>query len=234
MIIIYECYFIDRGKVLADQQQLILRELLQDAVNVADNEATIKAKDFYKSCINTSNPFNKWTYWITKLHKFFLILAQIRIVGDASLKALLKSLGGWPVLESEWKKPTESIEQLMGRIRGHFNEQPIITVLVGPDDKNSSINVLQVINFNFFEICENAATRYYYCHPQFDQLALALPSRDYYLKSSSEAELRAYHRYMTEIAIMLGANSEKAQIEMNDVINFEIALANVSHSENLI
>lgn len=39
-------------KVLADQQQVILRQLLEEPVNQDDNRATIKAKHFYKSCVD--------------------------------------------------------------------------------------------------------------------------------------------------------------------------------------
>lgn len=56
---------------------------------------------------------------------------------------------------------------------------------------------------------------------------LALPSRDYYLKPSSEGDLVAYHKYMTEIAILLGANAETAGAELQEVIKFEMKLANV-------
>jgi len=62
-----------------------------------------------------------------------------------------------------------------------------------------------------------------------DQLVLALPSRDYYLKASSEGDLKAYHRYMTQTAVLLGAkDAESAHRELDDVVNFEIKLANVS------
>lgn len=37
-------------EVLADQQQVILRTVLEEEVNGLDNAATIKAKMFYKSC----------------------------------------------------------------------------------------------------------------------------------------------------------------------------------------
>lgn len=63
---------------------------------------------------------------------------------------------------------------------------------------------------------------------QLDQLILALPSRDYYLKASSEGDLKAYHRYMTQTAILLGANSESASKELEHVVKFEMKLANVS------
>lgn len=61
-----------------------------------------------------------------------------------------------------------------------------------------------------------------------DQLVLALPSRDYYLKPSSAGDMAAYHKYMTQIAILLGANKTTAADELQEVIKFEIKLANVS------
>lgn len=58
-------------------------------------------------------------------------------------------------------------------------------------------------------------------------MQLALPSRDYYLKKSSEAELKAYHNYMTNVAILLGANPLLAAGEFDRVIVLEKQLANV-------
>lgn len=60
-----------------------------------------------------------------------------------------------------------------------------------------------------------------------DQMALALPSRDYYLKASSEGDMVAYHKYMTNIAILLGANKTTASDELQQVVEFERRLANV-------
>jgi neprilysin len=60
-----------------------------------------------------------------------------------------------------------------------------------------------------------------------DQLVLALPSRDYYLKASSEGDLKAYHRYMTQSAILLGADPSNAAKELDLVVKFEMKLANV-------
>lgn len=69
---------------------------------------------------------------------------QIRKIGDQPLKTLLKSLGGWPVIEPSWKQPNISIETLMGILRGEYSEPVLIELYVGADDKNSSINILQV------------------------------------------------------------------------------------------
>jgi membrane metallo-endopeptidase-like protein 1 len=37
-----------------------------------------------------------------------------------------------------------SVEKLMGRLRGQYSEPVLIELYVGADDKNSSINILQV------------------------------------------------------------------------------------------
>lgn len=96
----------------------------------------------------------------------------------------------------------------MGVLRGNYSEPVLVELYVGADDKNSSVNVLQI-----------------------DQLQLALPSRDYYLKASSENDLKAYHKYMTKVAILLGANPETAAKELDDVVQFEIRLVNASLPE---
>lgn len=40
------------SKVLSDQQQLVLRSVLEEPVDERDNAATIKAKTFFKSCMD--------------------------------------------------------------------------------------------------------------------------------------------------------------------------------------
>jgi membrane metallo-endopeptidase-like protein 1 len=70
--------------------------------------------------------------------------AQIRKLSDTPLRQALASLGGWPVAQREWSPPPFSMEQLLGRLRGEYNERVLIDQWVGPDDKNSSVNILQV------------------------------------------------------------------------------------------
>ncbi|XP_039448992.1 neprilysin-1 isoform X2 [Culex pipiens pallens] len=174
-------------EVLADQQQVILKGVLEEAVNSNDNKATIKAKMFYKSCMD---------------------LQQIRKIGIKPLRQVLKLLGGWPVIENNWNPPNTSVEHLLGLLRGVYSEPVLVELYVGADDKNSSKNILQI-----------------------DQLVLALPSRDYYLKQSSEGDLKAYHHYMTQIAILLGGDPKKASKDLTEVVDFEVRLANASLPE---
>ncbi|KAH8273040.1 hypothetical protein KR018_002243, partial [Drosophila ironensis] len=175
-------------EVLSDQQQVILRSVLEEPVDERDNQATIKAKTFYQSCMD---------------------IPQIRKIGSGRLKEVLKSLGGWPVIERNWRPPANlSVERLMGQLRLEYSEAVMIELYVGADDKNSSVNILQM-----------------------DQLQYALPSRDYYLKESSAGDRRAYHRYMTQVSLLLGADPATAAAELERVVLFETQLVNVSLAE---
>lgn len=134
-----------------------------------------------------------------------ILAVQIRERGDQPLRNIIAKLGGWPVTDDNWTPPAFSLETLLGRVRGELNEAVLMEVFVGADDKNSSANILQL-----------------------DQLMLALPSRDYYLKKSSTSDLEAYHKYMTNAAVLLGADPETAAEEMTAVVLLEQLLANVS------
>jgi len=177
-------------QVLADQQQVILKGVLEETIDNNDNDATIKAKTFYKSCMDLRKYlllYSATQYWPLEIEKFpfsqvessfkalplipipssslFLSFIhsttstststtttttqqhteQIRKIGDQPLRDKLKLLGGWPVIEDKWKAPVNmSIEKLMGTLRGDYSEPVLIELYVGADDKNSSINILQV------------------------------------------------------------------------------------------
>jgi membrane metallo-endopeptidase-like protein 1 len=45
-------------QVLADQQQVILKGVLEEPIDQHDNRATIKAKNFYKSCMDLRKFYN--------------------------------------------------------------------------------------------------------------------------------------------------------------------------------
>lgn len=78
---------------------------------------------------------------------------HIRATGDMILRQTLQSLGGWPVLDVGWTTgqgaSVGSVENLLGRLRGELNQGVMIEQWVGPDDKNSSVNIIQVIIGNF-------------------------------------------------------------------------------------
>lgn len=117
----------------------------------------------------------------------------------------IEAMGGWPAIEPDWTPPPFGIETMLGVLRAEFNEPVLMELFVGADDKNSSTNILQL-----------------------DQVVLALPSRDYYLKKSSEGDLKAYLRYMTNSAHLLGGEPKAILEDMQQVVHFERKLASVS------
>lgn len=61
------------------------------------------------------------------------------------MKELVNSFGGWPVADKRWSsKANFSMEVLLGQLKHELNEGILFEVWVGPDDKNSSLHVIQV------------------------------------------------------------------------------------------
>lgn len=59
-------------------------------------------------------------------------------------------------------------------------------------------------------------------------MSFGLPSREYFLKASSQKDKDAYYKLMVEIAVLLGASRDYAKEELTKVLEFETQLANVS------
>ncbi|XP_046579512.1 neprilysin-1-like [Haliotis rubra] len=173
---------------LHDELQIILKGLLEESPTPHDCEATLKAKVLYRSCINVS---------------------QVERVGDTPLREVLDSLGGWPLIDATWDPSTFDLELLLGKLRGKYNAPVLMDIWVGADDKNSSVNILQI-----------------------DQPKLGMPSREYYLQAEDTLYFHAYYKYMLDVAHLLGADMHMAQDELHEVLQFEIKLANVTKPQS--
>nr|CAI5828593.1 unnamed protein product [Callosobruchus analis] len=132
-------------------------------------------------------------------------LNDIRKVGNEPIREIIGQLGGWPVLSSNWSVPSFSLETLLANMTSNYGTNYIIDQSVDADEKNSSTNIVQIFG-----------------------VPLGLPSRDYYIKMSSKNHLDAYYKYMTNIAILFGANATTAGKELLEVIEFEKKLAKAS------
>lgn len=55
-----------------------------------------------------------------------------------------------------------------------------------------------------------------------------MPDRSYLLRGLNDSAVAGYYKLMVESAVMLGANRERAEVEMLDALKFETILANVS------
>ncbi|XP_056138989.1 endothelin-converting enzyme 2b isoform X1 [Lampris incognitus] len=128
---------------------------------------------------------------------------RIEELGAQPLINLISKIGGWN-LTGPWDK--DNFMDVLKVVSGPFRAQPFFTVAVSADLKNSNSNIIQV-----------------------DQSGLFLPSRDYYLnKTANEKVLAAYVEYMVELGLLLGGERSSTLQQMQQILDFEIALANIT------
>uniref|UniRef100_A0A1A9WAX5 Peptidase M13 N-terminal domain-containing protein n=1 Tax=Glossina brevipalpis TaxID=37001 RepID=A0A1A9WAX5_9MUSC len=172
-------------KLLGSKILETLKRELEEPIIRHESQAVIKAKEFYESCTNTE---------------------KIQNSAEDRLKEILKSFGGWPVIEGDnWQFSLIPFEEILGELHRTYNVPVLLDLLVGTDEKNSSAHILKL-----------------------DESPLPLYSRDAYLDPHSEKVRQAYHNYMIETAVLLGANREIAAQELDQVLQFEIQLANLT------
>ncbi|XP_030633266.1 endothelin-converting enzyme 2b, partial [Chanos chanos] len=165
-----------------DQNQAVLKHLLENGTFNSSSEAERKTQLYYLSCLNEQ---------------------RIEELGAQPLIDLIAKTGGWNITEP-WDK--DNFMEVLKTVSGPYRAQPFFTVGVSVDPKNSNSNVIQV-----------------------DQSGLFLPSRDYYLnKTANEKVLKAYLEYMVELGLLLGGDKNSTQSQMQQILDFETALANIT------
>ncbi|XP_025266965.1 neprilysin-4 isoform X2 [Camponotus floridanus] len=117
----------DTFEILRESLDFVLKELLEDPILYNVNEldaddATVKAKYLFQSCMN------------------YEILEQRK---ERPLIRLLDELGGWPILRPEWNPDKFDWLLLTAKLR-LYNNDVLISEWVGPDIKNSDKYVIQV------------------------------------------------------------------------------------------
>ncbi|XP_049286496.1 neprilysin-2 isoform X11 [Anopheles funestus] len=132
---------------------------------------------------------------------------RIEEKGNKPLLDILDNLGGWPVLKGDswdldsswsWVKSVKDFRN-NGYSTDFFFEFSIVT-----DSKNSTRRIIDT-----------------------DQASLGI-SREYLVKGMENPIVSAYYDYMVDLAVLLGAEEERAKRELLDSLNFEMALANIS------
>ncbi|XP_024086254.1 uncharacterized protein LOC106668396 [Cimex lectularius] len=173
----------DTFEILRESLDNYLKNLLEQPISPNEPAAYTKAKNLYKSCIN------------------YEILEER---GAQPLLDLIDSLGGWPLLNKDWKSSNFDWIWLTGQLR-RYNNDLLIAQWVGPDIKNSNEYIIHI-----------------------DQTTLGLPTRDYYLQPANAVYLEAYKNYFVKIATLLGADYNKVTQAAEEVIQFEIDLAKIT------
>ncbi|XP_055373792.1 neprilysin-3 isoform X2 [Condylostylus longicornis] len=126
-------------------------------------------------------------------------------LGAEPMKKFIKNFGGWNITDSDYDISSWTLEEHL-KIQNRYNMNGFFTWGVAEDDKNSSRNIISI-----------------------DQGGLNLPTRDHYLnKTGHEKVLKAYLDYMTKVAVLLGANENEAKRQMQEIIDFETEIAQIT------
>uniref|UniRef100_A0A4W5PUN4 endothelin-converting enzyme 1 n=1 Tax=Hucho hucho TaxID=62062 RepID=A0A4W5PUN4_9TELE len=128
---------------------------------------------------------------------------HIEELGATPLIDLITKTGGWSIT-GPWEK--DNFMEVLKTVSGPYRAQPFFTVRVSVDPKNSNSNVIQV-----------------------DQSGLFLPPRDY---DGNTANEKAYLDYMVELGLLLGGDKNSTQSQMQQILDFETTLANITVSQD--
>lgn len=111
---------------LWDQNQAILKHLLENATFNSSSEAERKTQRFYLSCLQVE---------------------RIEELGAQPLADLIEKIGGWNVT-GPWNQ--DNFMEVLKAVAGTYRATPFFTVYVGADSKSSNSNVIQVDQAGLF------------------------------------------------------------------------------------
>ncbi|XP_070560604.1 endothelin-converting enzyme homolog isoform X2 [Ptychodera flava] len=171
--------------VLWQENQLVMKNALEKPLNESHSEAERKAQRYYQSCMDKKKIIEK--------------------LKAKPLLDIIQKIGGWSVF-GEWNESTFDFNVTLQTL-SDYEIQPLFSVWVGPDDKQSTENIIQI-----------------------DQSGLVLPSRDYYLKNDSKEVTDAYLKYMMTVATLMGADLNETQPLMQEILDLETEVANITVS----
>merc|ERR1719341_1060822 len=121
------------------------------------------------------------------------------------LKAIIESLGGWPVLDgTRVDKNFNWLEKSFDAWEKGFNFEGLIAINVVTDQKDATKRILEI-----------------------DQPNLGL-SREYLMEGKDAKSVKAYLNYMVDIAVLLGADQALAEKDMAEALDLELQVAEIS------
>ena len=134
------------------------------------------------------------------------MLALIEERGTQPIVEIVESIGGWPVVKGDsWDESKWTWTKAVKDFRKFgYSTDYMFDFSVETDPKNSTKKIIDI-----------------------DQAPLGL-SREYMIKGLNDSLVRAYDSYMVDIAVIYGADRERAEKEMRESLEFEFAMANVS------
>lgn len=170
--------------IIDDDLEEQLRDILETNTTEEDSIVFRQARDQYLACMD---------------------LDRLEDIGLGPLKEMLKTFGGWPVLEDNWNEAEFNWDQLIYQFRKHgYSTDYLFDFSIATDIKNSTFRTIY-----------------------FDQPHLGM-SREYLIKGLEDEDVGHYFNYMQKIAVLLGADPVQAATQLKESLFFEIRLANGS------
>ncbi|CAO1411663.1 unnamed protein product [Diamesa serratosioi] len=181
----------DRSKTYSTRTIIVeeimeeLRRLVTDKEMKDDIKPYVIVKEFYKLC------FDRET--IDKL-------------GTSPLMKVIEKVGGWPILDQNWKEEEFRWSQTTDSLLDHgFVNDYLVEMSMRVDGRNKSKQILRIhqpfINYSYNDL--------YY---------------DFLQEGLANDKIEAYFEYMMELTQALGATKDHSAKEMMDVLNFEISI----------
>ncbi|XP_044750363.1 neprilysin-2 isoform X4 [Coccinella septempunctata] len=141
-----------------------------------------------------------------KLYRACMNKTLIEKEGLTTIHQIFRNLGGWPVLEGDmWRDGDFDWRKAVYKFRKHgYSVDYLIDFSVGIDLKNSTRRIIDL-----------------------DQASFGL-RREFLTRGLSDKLVKAYFDYMVDIAVLFGAERPRALKELEQSLDFEIKLANIS------
>uniref|UniRef100_A0A803TEQ1 endothelin-converting enzyme 1 n=1 Tax=Anolis carolinensis TaxID=28377 RepID=A0A803TEQ1_ANOCA len=127
-----------------DQNQAIMKHLLENATFNSSSEAERKTQRFYLSCLKEQ---------------------KIEELGSQPLMDLIEKIGGWNIT-GPWNQT--NFMEVLKLVSGTYRASPFFTVFVGADSKSSNSNIIQLDQSGLF-----LPSRDYYLNKTANEKVLA-------------------------------------------------------------
>ncbi|KHJ47677.1 peptidase family M13 [Trichuris suis] len=130
---------------------------------------------------------------------------------------VLKSLGGWPILESSWLERDIDLTEIIGKMRGYYSLDVFVSMYVYADAKNTTRNILTIHQ---------------------GSLGLGPSTREYYLNDTLySSQMTAYKRYFQRIVELIATDmgmtyTKDMEAEVGEILNFEKTYAAITSPDD--
>ncbi|XP_044260101.1 endothelin-converting enzyme homolog isoform X2 [Tribolium madens] len=109
---------------LEQQNQLVIKHVLEQPIENLKSKAEEKAKMYYESCLDVND--------------------TVEDLGADPMHTVIRKLGGWSITDSGFNPKNWTLQNLVQMVQNKYNIGALFSYVVGEDDKNSSRYILQI------------------------------------------------------------------------------------------